>query len=61
MGCVREGSERERSKRGEPMTDILAFTIAAELVTLFYWWFRGGLNDLTELISLVQKAMRGDK
>ena len=43
------------------MTDILAFAIAAELVTLFYWWFRGGLNDLTELISLVQKAMRGDE
>ena len=55
------GGTGKRIKRGEPMTDILAFAIAAELVTLFYWWFRGGLNDLTELISLVQKAMRGDK
>ena len=61
MGGVRERSKRERSKRGEPMTDILAFALAAEVVTLFYWWLRGGLNDLTELISLVQKAMRGDK
>ena len=43
------------------MTDILAFAIAAELVTLFYWWLRGGTNDVAELISLVQKAMRGDK
>ena len=43
------------------MSDILAFTIAAELVTLFYWWLRGGMNDVAELISLVQKAMRGDK
>lgn len=43
------------------MTDILAFAIAAELVTLFYWWFRGGLNDLTELIVIVRKAMRGDR
>ncbi len=24
------------------MTDILAFAIAAELVTLFYWWLKGG-------------------
>ncbi len=45
----------------EPMTDILAFALAAEVVTLFYWWLRGGTNDVAELISLVQKAMRGDK
>ena len=43
------------------MTDILAFAIAAELVILFYWWLRGGLSDVAELISLVQKAARGDK
>jgi|JI10StandDraft_1071094.scaffolds.fasta_scaffold2510918_2 hypothetical protein len=43
------------------MTDVIAFALAAELVTLFYWWFRGGMNDVTELISLVRKATRGDK
>lgn len=45
----------------EPMTDVIAFALAAELVTLFYWWLRGGMNDVAELISLIQKAARGDK
>ena len=43
------------------MTDILAFALAVEVVTLFFWWLKGGWGDVTELISLVQKAMRGDK
>ncbi len=43
------------------MTDILAFAIAAELVTLFFWWLKGGFGDVTELISLIRKAVRGDK
>lgn len=43
------------------MTDVIAFALAAEVIALFYWWLRGGLNDVAELISLVRKAARGDK
>ena len=43
------------------MTDVIAFALAVEVVTLFFWWLKGGLNDLTELIVIVRKAMRGDK
>ncbi len=43
------------------MTDVIAFALAVEVIALFYWWLRGGLGDVTELINLIRKATRGDK
>ena len=41
------------------MTDVIAFALAAEVVALFYWWLRGGLGDVAELIDIVRRAVTG--
>ena len=43
------------------MTDVIAFALAVELVTLFFWWLKGGWGDVTELIGIVRRVTRGDK
>lgn len=40
--------------------NILAFVLAAEVCILFYWWMKGGLADVLEIVGMVRK-MTGER